>query len=111
MLEIAFDKKSLRQICENEAKANHKFGEIVAQKLKARLADMLAATCVDDLVAGHPHKLDGQPQHFVVGLCDGFYIVFCANHNTVPKLESGGVDWSKVSRIKLLKIESGDDGK
>jgi hypothetical protein len=33
-------------------------------------------------------------------------VVLCANHNTLPVLESGGVDWGRVSRIKILRIET-----
>jgi len=33
-----------------------------------------------------------------------FQITFCAHHNTVPKLQSGATDWSKVSRVKIIGI-------
>lgn len=106
-LELAFAEKQLRNLCENEAIARRKLGTEVAEKLKRRLADLRAATCVKDLVAGKPRELEGgcQPQ-IVVDLCSGHCFVFCANHNTVPLLESGAVDWARVSRVKILRIES-----
>ncbi len=108
-LELAFSTKSLRQLCESGAKAKRVLGFSVALKLRRRLADMRAATCVKDLVAGQPRELENPGRrNIVVGLCKGFRIVFCANHNVVPVLNSGGVDWAKVSRVKILRVESDD---
>lgn len=109
-LELAFAEKSLRQLCENEAIAQRKLGVSVAEKLKRRLADMRAATSVKDLVVGAPRELEGACQHQIaVDLCDGYRIVFCANHNNVPFLESGAIDWTQVSRVKILRIECNHD--
>lgn len=106
-LELAFSNKSLRQLCQSEAIAKRSLGTIVAEKLKRRLADLRAATCVADLVAGRPREREGSHHHeIVVDLGEGTRLVFCANHNIIPMLESGAVDWSKVSRIKILGIES-----
>ncbi|MDO8261703.1 MAG: hypothetical protein Q7T21_00605 [Gallionella sp.] len=106
-LEIAFAEKSDRQLCENEAIAVRKLGTKVADKLKRRLADLRAATSVKDIVAGKPEVLFGKYKHQIaVELCDGYCLVFCANHNTNPLLESDELDWSRVSRIKILRIEN-----
>lgn len=106
-LELAFAEKPLRQLCENETIAKRKLGIRVAEKLKRRLADLRAATCVKDLVVGRPRELgDAYPKQIAMDLCDGYRIVFCTNHNTDPLLESGAIDWEKVSRIKILRIEN-----
>ena len=101
ILELAFATKSLRQLCENEAKANQELGEEKAEKLKRRLADLRAATYVNDLVAGRPREFN---QHFVIYISDKVSIIFSANHNTNPQLKCGKIDWSKVTRIKIFKI-------
>ena len=107
VLELAFAQKSLRQLCEDEARAKRELGETVAEKLKRRLADLRAASSVEDLVAGRPRKVKGDRHpHIAVHLCDRTCIIFCANHTKVQVLESGDVDWSKVSRIKILEIKS-----
>jgi proteic killer suppression protein len=108
-LELAFANKSLRQLCESKAKANRDFGVKMADGLRRRVADLRAATCVSDLVIGTPRELEGDRQEQIaLDLDDGFRLIFCANHNAVPELESGGIDWSKVSRVKILCIESGN---
>ena len=105
-MELAFVSKLLRTICENEAYAKCKLGPMVAEVLKHRLADLRAATSVKDLVVGRPHGLGGADhQHMVIDLCDDHRMVFCANHPNNPVAESGKLDWPKVSRIKILRIE------
>ena len=109
-LELAFSEKSLRQLCENETIAKRKLGARVAEKLKRRLADLRAASCVMDLVVGVPRELEGDnANQFAISLCDGYRMVFCANHTAVPFLESGAIDWARVSRVKVLRIEGNHD--
>jgi proteic killer suppression protein len=106
LLEIAFDSRLLRTICESEALAKRELGSTVAEALKHRLADMRAATSVKDLLVGHPRVLDGtNGQHMIIDLYGGYQIIFCANHPNNPVMEAGTLDWLRVSRIKLLRIE------
>lgn len=109
-MELAFETKSLRTICESESHAKHELGPTVAVFLKRRLADIRAATSVKDLVVGRPRELDtSDARNMVVDLCDGYRIVFSANHPKNPMTESGDLDWSMVSRLKIMRIEN-DDG-
>lgn len=67
---------------------------------------MRAAASVKELVAGRPREVEvGRQPCFAVDLGDGYRIIFSSNHNTTPLLTSGGVDWARVSRIKILGIE------
>lgn len=107
-MELAFATKSLREVCERAERAKRDLGPKVAEKLRRRLADLRAAVSVNDLIAGRPHELDGAHQRRIaLDLCDGRRMLFCANHAVLPKLESGKIDWSKVSRVKILRFESG----
>jgi toxin HigB-1 len=105
-LELSFANKPLRQLCESSAKANRKLGVDIANELRRRVADLRAATSARDLLIGAPREIQANQITLDVGPC--FKITFCANHNTIPKLESGAIDWSKVSRVKILAIESKD---
>jgi toxin HigB-1 len=105
-VQLAFAKKALRELCENEARAQSELGARVTEKLKRRLADFRAAGSVKDLVAGRPRELEGgRPDHKAVDLCEGYRIIFCVNHNAIPVLECGAVNWSKVNRVKIVEIE------
>ena len=109
-MELAFAKKFLRELCENEARAQQDLGTNVAKKLKRRVADLRASPCVKDLVAGRPHELSGnRNRHVALELCEGYCIVISNNHAHVPMLDSGGTDWSRVSRVKIVEIVASRD--
>lgn len=104
-MELAFDTKELRTICESEDYANRVLDPLVVEILKHRLADLRAATSIRDLVAGRVHQLeDTKNCHMIVELRDDHRIVLCANHPKNPIDEYGRVDWSRVSRVKVLRI-------
>ena len=103
-LELAFDSKSLRTICESETQAKLELGARVAEALKHRLADLRAATSPKDLVAGRP-CVSADGQHMSIDLCDGYRLVFKANHPNYSRQGPDDLDWAKVSRIKILRIE------
>src|SRR5262249_37761402 len=108
-LELAFANKSLRELCESEAQADCHLGPTIAQTLRRRLSDLRAATNVKDLVAGRPRELAGSRRGCVaVQLSSESRLVFRANHTVLPVLDTGDVDWSKVSRVKILSIGTDD---
>jgi len=105
-LQLAFESKLLRTICENESEATRELGATAAGILKHRLADLQAATSVKDLIAGRPRVLKGPDcEYMAVDLCDGYRMVFTANHPNNPVTKTNDLDWSRVTRIKILRIE------
>ncbi len=110
VLELAFETRSIRTICEKQKKAESKLGVKVTNKLKRRLADLIAAPTARDIIAGKPTIEQGNPhERMSVQLGDGFRLVFVANHNQNPLLKGGAVDWSKVNRIRIIEIEAEND--
>lgn len=109
-MELAFETESLRTICESDAHARRELGSTVAELLKHRLADLRAATSPEDLIAGRPRVLDGTGgDHMALDLHDKYHIVFAVNHCDNPFDDTGSVDWSRVSRIKILRIDANRD--
>jgi hypothetical protein len=107
-LQLAFESKQLRTICEDEMQAKVELGETVAKTLKHRLADLCAATSVKDIVAGKPRLLpEPQANNMAIDLCDGRQLVFTANHVSNPTTQENNLDWNRVTRIKILRIEEG----
>ena len=107
-MELAFESKCLRTICESEAHGKNELGLEVAEVLKHRLADLRAATSIHDLVAGRPRVSD-KGEQLVVDLRNSYYVVLVANHPNNPVTETGRLDWTRISRIKVLRIESDHD--
>ena len=78
----------------------------MARILQHRLADFAAAECASDLVAGNPSIVLANPEErMVIKLGMDFQIILIANHNKVPKLPSGRVNWAEVTRLQILSIE------
>jgi proteic killer suppression protein len=103
---FAFSTKAIRSLCECQAKAERELGYKAAKKLRERLADIEAADNVTDLVAGRPREIEGgRLPNYAVNLADGYRIIICANHNEIPLTKAGRIDWSKVSRVRIHKIE------
>lgn len=104
-MELAFESKELREICEIDAEAKSKLGEVIAAVLKHRLADLDAAVSPRDLLAGKP-RLGEDGQTMMIDLCEGHRIVLAANHPDNPTASDGTLDWEKVRSIRILRIES-----
>ena len=103
---MAFSTKSLRLLCENQHRAKKILGESKAEKLKHRLADLNSVATAVELVAGNPRESATNPSGMALDLCDGASMTFEANHRTPPLKENGGINWAKVSRIKIVEILS-----
>ena len=95
---FAFSTKTIRALCECQAKAERVLGLKAAKKLRERLADIRAAGNVTDLIAGRPREIEGgRLPNYAINLADGFRMILCSNHNKIPVTKAGRVDWSKVS--------------
>jgi ribosomal protein L29 len=88
-LELAFETKPLREICESEHKAKQELGAKVAEELKRRLADLRAAASVEDLPVAKPRKISGT---CIFDLAEGYRLVVAPNHTKNPLLKSGTVN-------------------
>lgn len=103
---LAFSTKTIRALCECQAKAERALGLKAAKKLRERLADIRAAGNVTDLIAGQPREIEGPSlPNYSINLADGYQMILCANHNDIPITTAGRVDWSKVSRVRIHRIE------
>ena len=58
-MDISFANTRLRLLCHDERAQQRQLGAIDAKRLRSRLADLDAAACVTELVAGRPHPLKG----------------------------------------------------
>lgn len=104
-MEITFGDRKLQKLCEQQDLAQRKLGANCAKKLRTRLADLAAASCVTELVAGRPHPLKGdRAGEFAVNLEGGTRLVFKPDHDPIPLAEDGSIDWSKVTAVCIVFI-------
>ena len=102
-MHIYFATSKLQALCESNHKMVTQLGGVCAQKLRARLADLIAAETVAQLSIGRPHRLTGDRLgQIAVNLHDGKRLVFEAADEPVPKTQDGAVDWNVVSSIRIV---------
>jgi toxin HigB-1 len=104
-MKIVFKNKALKDLCEQAKLAQRKLGQEMARKLRARLADLCAASSVAELSAGRPHPLTGnRAGEFALDLVHPQRLVFEAAHDPVPQTADGGTDWHRVTRVCIIWI-------
>jgi len=108
-MDIAFHSKALRDICESAESLRKHFGAPAAESIMRRLADLRAASSINDVAVGNPREAPKiRPQTMVLDAAAGYRILFRANHLKPPLGPDGSINWSAVSRIKLMSIEKND---
>ncbi len=104
-MEIRFNDKKLRRLCEERVVAEQKLGVACARKLCARLSDLEAASAVTELPAGNPHPLKGsRAGQFALNLAGGCRLVFAPANDPYPQYVDGGIDWSQVTIVNIEYI-------
>lgn len=105
-MELSFEQKSLRDLCEDPPKAERELGEATATALHARLSDLRAIERISQIPVGNPQAYgDPSGARMSIDLGNDYKLVFCANHNKLPIAASGVVDWSRVTRVRILGVE------
>ena len=109
-LDLAFSTRELRDICERQACALNKLGSKISKVLHDRLADFIAAKSPADIIVGSPRKVrNSNGEYLTVDLINGYQIRIVPNHRKNPIDQSGAINWSHVSRIKIVGIKQYDD--
>jgi toxin HigB-1 len=104
-MKITFENEDYKTLCEQSNVAQRKLGPKMAKKLRARLAELMAASSVVELCTGHPHPLKGdRAGQFALDLGKMHRLVFEPDHDPVPFKDDGGIDWSQVTQVCIVWI-------
>lgn len=104
-MDILFKDDELQRLGSIEKLQRRKLGANGAKRLKRRLADLMAATRVTDLVAGRPHPLTGdRAGQFAVGLDGGRRLVFEPAVDPPPLREDRSIAWDRVTSVRIVYI-------
>ncbi len=105
ILELAFETKKLRTICEKVAHAETQYGEHLATNLRAVLSDIITAEFVSELPNFEVFDfIQKNEPAGSISLGNGAKIVFVINHAKIPVDQIGKIDWFSVRRIKIVEI-------
>ena len=111
-MDISFKNKKLGKEF-NEGKQLEKVhGSLRAKKIRLRMAEFRAAVCLYDFwppKSGnnrcHELKQGERKGQLSVDLDHPYRLIFIPNHNPVPKMPEGGLDWKQVTAITIIGIE------
>src|ERR1700732_5122648 len=97
-VELAFETKALRDICESEAIAKRELGAKVADALRRRLSDFRSIVTFDELPFAKTKKSSNS---VTFDLPDDWHLVVTGGHGDNPKLATRKIDWTKLTRLKV----------
>ncbi len=88
---------------------NKKWGKTIADKVRLRITEFEAALSLEDISKLPPARChefsNNRAGQLSVVLNGKMRLIFMPNHDPVPKLPSGGLDWSKVTEIFILEVK------
>ncbi|MDH5638001.1 MAG: killer suppression protein [Nitrospinota bacterium] len=110
-MDISFRNKKLEKELSEEKKLTKIHGSLRAKKIRIRLEEFRVALCLMDFWPpksgpGRCHELTGNRKgQLSVDLDHPYRLIFVPDHNPMPLHDNEGLDWSKVTSIKIMGIE------
>ncbi len=80
----------------------------LARRLGSRISDLQSAASISDLIAGDPTRISDT--ELSIALDADHRLVVAVNHPSTPRDVNGSVDWSRVRRVRIERIEGPTDG-
>jgi proteic killer suppression protein len=108
-MDITFRTNSLEKNLNNSKKLVKEYGKENARKIQMRMSILRAANCLNDIPVHPPerrHELSGKEKgNFAVDIKHPFRIIFSPAHEPVPVKEDGGIDLTRITAIRIEKLE------
>jgi hypothetical protein len=102
-LELGFETKGLRRMCENDASARTQLGDEAAAAFQRRLADIEAADVITELPWLNIEY--GVNADAAIEFHPGYWLIIMAIPGALPMDGNQNLDWTTVDRIKLMGIQ------
>jgi plasmid maintenance system killer protein len=112
-VKILFQDRTLEKAYNNQSLLVRKYGPIRAKLLKRRLDDLEDAENLE-VLRSFPqtrcHELKGnRAGTLAVDLDHPYRLIFEPANDPVPRKPDGGLDWTKVTMIRILTVENYHD--
>lgn len=107
-MDILFATKRLAKQCASDRGRLKAFGAAAAKVLRRRLDQLRAAETLEDMrtLPGRCHELrQDRKGELAVDLRGPYRLVFEPADNPPPTKEDGGLDWSRVTAVRILEVE------
>lgn len=108
-MELAFESRDIRSVCENHAVAASELGAEVAGILMRRLADLRSVVSICEFidlgVVNCRMEVIGSEERALIDLSGGCCcMVLAANHPKNPVTTNGSLNWKAITRVKIIQI-------
>ena len=85
------------------------YGTEISNKIKLRLTVLNAAPNLAAVPTTKPercHSLKGNRMgQYAIDLKHPYRLIFCPDHDPLPKNEEGQLDLTRITRIKIISVE------
>jgi len=109
---ISFKNKKIEKSFNEQVQLEKQHGVIRAKKIRIRLTELRAAQSLKDFwppksKPSRCHELTGgrRAGQLSVDLDHPYRLIFVPDHNPIPTLGDGGLDWSQITAIKIMGVE------
>jgi plasmid maintenance system killer protein len=107
-VQIRYVNRKLQKQCGVLAESVRKWGSVRASRVRLRVTQLSAASCLADLMTlngADCHPLHGNRSgQFAVDAKYPYRLIFVPDHNPLPTLADGGLNLSKVVKIKIIEV-------
>lgn len=107
-MEIIYKSRKIEKQLTDPKEIAKSFGQL-ARAINQRLKDLSAAEnlgVMRTLPAARCHELSGDRKgELAVNVSTNYRLIFEPNHEPIPQKEDGGLDWEKVTQIRIMEIE------
>lgn len=107
-LEITFASTKLRAEFNDSRMLQKHYGADSAKRLRQRLDDLHAAASLDVMrnMPGRCHELTGdRTWQLAMDVAGGSRLIFEPANDPIPQKDDGGLDWTRVTIIRILGVE------
>ncbi len=108
-MDIVFKNKKLEKLLSDEKSIIRKWGPDQAKKIKQRIFELIAAKNLETLRTlpqMRAHELSGnRAGQISLDIKHPYRLLITPDYENPPRKGDGGLDWKKITRIKVLKVE------
>lgn len=107
-MDIVFKNQKFKKECNNQRLLQKQHGQIRAKRIRQRLDDLRAADVLEDMrnLPGRCHELRGdRAGQLSLDLDHPYRLIFEPANDPIPLKPDGGIDWKKVTAIKIIGVD------
>jgi len=108
-MDISFKNRKLEKDLSDEKALIRRYGSEQAKKIQQRLFELLAAENLETLRTlpqVRAHELSGnRAGQISLDIKHPYRLLIKPDYENPPHKDDGGLDWKKITRIKVLKVE------